>query len=97
MYSTSRLLIANNLKYLAISLGPTVTFMQVSNLKKSFKKRQKVKRYNEADSEDTYRVGKKMDVPFEIIDMAFSALMPHYLCVLGSNQMNIVNISSTNR
>lgn len=97
MYNTSKLLIANNQKYLAISLGPSITFMQEHGLKKSFKKREKAKRYNEADNEDSYRMGKKMDVPFEILDISFCAVTPSYLGVLGANLMNIINISSTNR
>ena len=46
MYNTSKLLLAHNQKYLAVSLGPTVTFMQAYGLKKSFKKRERSKRYN---------------------------------------------------
>ena len=46
MYTTSKLLLAQNQKYLAVALGPTITFMQGYGLKKSFKKREKSKRYN---------------------------------------------------
>lgn len=88
---------ARNGKCLAIAMGPTLSFMQEHILKKSFKKKEKAKRYNETDNEESFRLGKKMDVPFDIVDMAFSDAVSNHLCVLGANQLNIINITWTSR
>lgn len=94
VYNTAKLLLATNQKHFVVALGPSLTFLQEHTLRKSFKKREKTRRNNDIDNEDSFRVVKKMDVPFEILDVSFSQTAPHYLCVLGSNQINIFNTSS---
>lgn len=72
VYNTAKLLLATNQKHFVVALGPSLTFLQEHTLRKSFKKREKTRRNNDIDNEDSFRVVKKMDVPFEILDVSFS-------------------------
>ena len=50
MYNSGKLFVASNQKYIVVALGSSLTFLQEHGLRRSFKKREKAKRYNEADS-----------------------------------------------
>ena len=95
--TTGKPLICSNQKYITVAMGSMITFFHEHKLKRSFKKKEKAKRFNEAEGEEAFEAGKKMNVPFEIVDMSYSDRAENYLGVLGNGQFSLVNTSHVNR